>query len=451
MRTRRKITVDSSPSHRVVLRVLMHLGLILVSIWPFSSGFAAAAAPPTAESAASAGTGDPQTGAYHTPLAGEPGRASFLGYPVQIPAVDRSHLSSITLGGSVLNPKQGGTLGVPVVALYLRRIEPEFRTRDTISVFVNELEYDRRFGDLELVGRFENYTLPTAQTELSGNSEIQATSVYWGTLLGALGPGLRIPVAPYQVDNDLRLQLLGCAGYLYARRNDNTGRNLVLPPDTLLYGAQARVRYDTLRRNLLELPHEGFGTGFDVDYLVRDRWRALGVPGALETPNKDYLQVSGYFVGAGPVPGLSERNRLLVSLYGGATPGGRGDRYNAYRINGGPFPSEADDLPRPHYTSLVYDDIFTTDYAIASAGFRRELAFFIYLSLVGSYIWTDRATALSDGRVDFHHVSAASGTASLDFAFFWNSSVNVSYVWDSGAIRNGRSGSGIIVTWNKLL
>ena len=386
---------------------------------------------------------------YHTPLAGEAGQASFLGYPVEIPALDRGHMTSITLGGTLLNPKQGDTRALPFAALYLRRVEEDHRTRDTISIFVNELEYDKRFGPVELVGHFENYTLPAARTELGGGREVKSTSVVWGTLLGSLGPGLRFPVDPFQVDNDLRVQLLGRAGYFYAGRNHDTGPDQLLPPDTLLYGAKLRVRYDCLRRNLLELPHVGFATGLDADYLTRDKWRDLG-GGTLSQGNRDYFQVNGYFVGASGIPGLSERNRVLLSLYGGTTAGDRGDRYNAFHINGGPFPSEADDLPRQHYTGIVYDDILASKYATASLGYRRELAFFLYLSLMESYLWADRVAAQDNGQVLLRNTTAVSSTASLDCAFFWNSELYLAYTYDSGVIRGGKSGSGLLLTWNKL-
>ena len=386
---------------------------------------------------------------YHTPLAGEAGRASFLGYPVEIPALDRGHMTSITLGGSLLNPKQGDTRAIPFAALYLRRVEEDYRTRDTISIFVNELEYDKCFGHLELVGHFENYTLPGARTELGDGREVKSTSVVWGTALASLGPGLRFPMDPFQVDNDLRIQFLGRAGYFYAGRNHDTGATQLLPPDTLLYGAKLRVRYDSMRRNLLELPHRGFATGFDVDYLSRDKWRDLG-GGTLSSDNRDYFQVNGYFVGASAIPGLSERDRLLLSLYGGTTAGDRGDRYNAFHINGGPFPSEADDLPRQHYTGIVYDDILASKFATVSVGYRREIAFFIYLSLFESYLWADRVSARDDGQVFLKNTSSVSSTASLDCAFFWNSEFYLAYTWDSGVIRGGRSGSGLLLTWNKL-
>lgn len=388
---------------------------------------------------------------YHTPLAGEAGSANFHGYAVALPATDRAHQTALTLGGTLLLPRQGRTTGVPIAAGYFRHYWEDSRTRDVVSIFVNDLEYDRRIlGPVEWVGRLENYTLPGTQTELAQNREVTASTVSYGSASLALGPGVRFPVAPFEVDNDLKLQLLGDLGYFYAARSHETGPDLLLPPNTLTYGARLRVRYDALRRNLLELPHHGFAAGGDAEYLVRGMWQELGTRQSPEAANRDYLQLSGYLFAAAGIPGLSERNRLVMGVYGGTTYHGRGDRYNAFRLNGGPFSGEAEDIARPHYTGMVYDDILVTNYALVSAGYRRELCFFIYLTLAGGYLWAERASALEDGRVEFRKTTSLSGTASLDFAFFGNSSFNLGYAWDSRVVRNGSSGGGVSFTWNKL-
>jgi hypothetical protein len=366
-----------------------------------------------------------------------------------IPAVDRSHMTAITLGGSLLVPDQGSTPGVPVFALYLRQVWEDARTRDTISLFVNELEYDKSFGPVELVSQFENYTLPFDQREVAHNHEIKETALTSGTLLASLGPGLRFLVSPREVDNDIRLQLVGRVGYFYAERAHHTGPGVVVPPSTLLYGARLRGRYDGMSRNLLELAHEGVAAGWDLDYLRRDKWRDLS-PTATGSNHRDFLQLAGHLVGAAGIPGLSERNRVVFSLYGGKTLDNRGDRFNAFLINGGPFPSEADDLARPHYSGILFEDVRVTSYATASVGYRRELAFFLYGSVLGSYIWADRATVQGLDQVVFREKSGAAATVSLDSAFPWNSELYLAYSWESGFIRGGKPGSGIAIIWNKM-
>lgn len=252
---------------------------------------------------------------YRTPLAGEPREVEFMGERVSIPAVDRAHMNAITVGGSLLAPRQGDTRGVPIAALYLRHFEKVYRGRAVVSILLNEVEVARKTGPLELVGQFRNYTLPVGQTEVVENDEVKATSVRWGTFLAGVGPGLRIPVSPFQVDNDFRLQLLGRGGYFYAERTRHSGPEVAVPPDTWLYGARFRMRYDGMRRNLLELPHKGLSMGVDLDYLHRDQWRDMAAAGG-NADARNYLQASGHLVAVGGVPQLSERDRFIVNIYG---------------------------------------------------------------------------------------------------------------------------------------
>jgi hypothetical protein len=259
-------------------------------------------------------------------------------------------------------------------------------------------------------------------------------------------------VAPFQVDNDLRLQLLGRAGYFYARRTAETDPHLVLPPDTMLYGLKLRGRYDGMRRNLLELPHTGMAAGFDLDYMHRERWSNFGTsPDALFSAanTRNYLQINGYLMAAGGIPGLSEKNRIIFSLHGGVTPGQSADRFNAISIGGGPLPGESDDLSRPGYPGTMFNQVFVSNYALAALEYRRELAFFLYLHLRETLIWAERAAVSDTNRVMLNHPTGASTTIGLDTGFFWNSELYLGYSWDTGFIRNGKPGGGLILIWNK--
>ena len=396
---------------------------------------------------------DGEAAEYHTPLAGEPYQTVFLGRTVDIPARDRGQTTALTLGGTYYTPKQGNTFCTPIFALYLRRMWEDSRTRNEISIFVNDLEYDRSIaGPLELVSRFENYTIPGGQKETLNNRDIKETSVEWGTVEASLGPGLRYMVAPFEVDNDLRLQLLGRAGYFYVSRTKETGADQILPPDTMLYGAKLRGRYDGMRRNILELPHTGLAAGFDLDYIHRDKWADFGKRGNgifTKADTRDYIQFNGYITGAGGVPGMSEKNRLLFSVHGGMTPGNSADRYNALSIGGGPIPGESDDLARTDYPGTMFNEVLVKNYVLASLEYRRALTFFMYLHLRGTFIWAERSTLLDKDELAFRSKQGASGMVGLDTAFIWKSEVFLAYSYDSGFIRNGKPGSGIILTWNK--
>ena len=120
---------------------------------------------------------------YHTPLAGEPLHDTVMGHAVDIPARDRGKVTALTLGGEFYFPKQGETSATPIGALYLIRMWPDSRTRNVISIFVNDLEYDKSFGNLELVTRFENNTIPGGQREVVNNREIKTSDTVWGTVV----------------------------------------------------------------------------------------------------------------------------------------------------------------------------------------------------------------------------------------------------------------------------
>ena len=393
-----------------------------------------------------------ETAEYHTPLAGEPLHTVVMGTTLDIPVRDRGRLTALMLGGEFYTPKQGETAFTPLGAFYLRRMWEHSRTRNVISVFVNDLEYDRSFGNLELVTRFENNTIPGGQKEVVNNQEIKSSDSEWGTVVASLGPGLRYQVAPFQVDNDLRLQLLGKVGYFYAGRTNDTGPNLVLPPNTMLYGVKLRARYDGMRRNLLELPHTGLAAGFDLDYMHRDRWSDFGtIPDAVFTKKNtgNYLQFNGYLMAVGKIPGLSEKNRIFVSLHGGITSEKSADRYNAITIGGGPLPGESDDLFRPDYPGTMFNQVLVANYTLAALQYRRELTPFLYLHLRETLIWADRAAVTDANKFLFKSSTGAATTIGLDTGFFWNSGLYFGYSWDTGFVRNGKPGSGLILTWCK--
>ena len=210
-------------------RVIFFLSLILAGIlvcpgWT-KHGIALAGQNTEASSPLVAGEGAASGNAaeYHTPLAGEPLNTIFMDNSIDLPAKDRSRVTALTLGGAFYFPKQGETSATPIGSLYLKRVWQESRTRNQISIFVNDLEYDKSFGNLELITRMENNTISFGQREVVNNREIKSSDTIWGTVIGSIGPGLRYKVAPFQVDIDLRLQLLGKVGYFYAERTNDTG------------------------------------------------------------------------------------------------------------------------------------------------------------------------------------------------------------------------------------
>jgi hypothetical protein len=254
---------------------------------------------------------------YHTPLAGAACDIECLGRKATLPERNRENTRALVLGGSLFAPELAGHSFIPIGALYYKHRFDDIRVRGTFSLLVNDLDASKTLGKFQLLGHLNNNTIPFASSEIEEGAEVKASALKWGTVNGRLGVGYRLPVSPFQTDNDLRVQLFYQAGYLYSRRTADTGANIVLPPDTLVQGALFRVRYDALHRNLMELPHQGIAAGLDAEYLQRANWSDANYGAGLftKTQTQDYLKLSGYLNIASGIPLLSERNRLLTSFY----------------------------------------------------------------------------------------------------------------------------------------
>lgn len=389
---------------------------------------------------------------YHTPLAGEPVSTTSFGTTVDIPPRDRDNNASLVLGSTLFTTSLAGRDALPIGSVYLRHRWGDTRLRAILGIFVNEFDISRTFGNLQLLGHLDNNTIPFPDEEISDGQEIRRTSIIWGTVNGRAGIGMRIPVAPFQADNDLRLQLYGQAGYLYTKPTSDTGPEVRLPPDTTVFGTLLRVRYDGLRRNLMELPHSGLASGMDAEAMRRNKWSDANYGGALYQRNetRDYLKVSGYLLAAGGIPGLSEKNRLLFSFYGGFTPYGKLDRFSAFRIGGGPMPTETDDLYRQVYPGAMFNQFPVSDYLIGSAEYRRELLFFLHLHLRYTYAWVKRNIFTDNTRM-FQEKQGKVFSAAITSGFFWNSQLFIEYSYDTSILRNGSPGSSLLLLWSKEL
>lgn len=390
---------------------------------------------------------------YHTPMAGEPCRPEVFGRTIDILGRDRDNSAALVLGATFFTPQLAGEEFLPIGAFYWKHRWDDTRFRGVFSIFVNEADVSKTFGAGQLLGHLDNNTIPFPTAEIAGGQEVKHTSIISGTVNGRLGAGLRLPVAPFQADNDLRVQIFYQGGYLYSKRVNETSPWVVLPPDTLVHGPLLRVRYDGLRRNLLELPHQGVAFGMDTEFMRRDTWSDAnyGGRGAVvykQDDTRDYLKVSGYLTAATGIPGLSEKNRFLVSFYGGFAPSGNLDRFSAYRIGGGPFPSETDDLYRQVYPGAMFNQFPASDYLIGSAEYRRELLFFLYLHLRSTYAWVNR-DIFTARKVKFLENSGEAFSAAITSGFLWDSEISLEYAYDTKILRNGTSGSNISVLWSK--
>jgi len=406
---------------------------------------------PDVEERASQGP-DEKHDEYHTPLAGDELNTSFLGHHIHISARNRDNVFAvITLGGIYFHPRLGGADALPIGALYWRHRWEKHNIRVVASIFQNELDLTRSFGQLELLGHLENETIPAPTAEIVNGREVKESSIYWGTFAGWLGMGWRKPVAPFHIDNDLKLQAYYHADYLYTHPAKDTGPQIKLPPDTLMHGLLLRARYDSFSRNIMELPHAGWAGGMDLELSRRDSWSDANYGGGNVSGDstRDYVKFSGYLSGAARIPGLSERDRLLASVYGGFAPGHNLDRFSAFRIGGGPFPSENVDLIRHPYPGALFNQFYVSDYAIGSLEYRRELTFFLYLHLRETFVWANRNIFSSTQQ----KTSEARGTAfsvGLTSGFFWQSQIYLEYTRDNGFLRNGAPGDSVLAMWSKI-
>ena len=75
----------------------------------------------------------------------------FMGEVAVVPATKRGNIMALALGGTCYTPAQGAIAGSPTGAFYLKKTWKPSRSRTIICTFVNDLEYVKSFGNLDLV------------------------------------------------------------------------------------------------------------------------------------------------------------------------------------------------------------------------------------------------------------------------------------------------------------
>lgn len=387
---------------------------------------------------------------YHTPLAGEACDIECMGRKYALPERNRENTKALVLGGSLFAPNLAGTSVIPIGAFYYKHRWDDVRVRGTFSILVNDVDASKTYGSFQLLGHVDNTTIPVERKEIEGGHEVDGSEIIWGSAEGRVGVGTRWPVAPFHMDNHLRLQLFYKLGYLYSEKVSSTSPLVVLPPDTVVHGPLLRVRYDGLSRNLMELPHEGSAAGMDADFARRSHWGDATYPGAVfsKSDTQQYLKLSGYLNFAAGVPALSERNRLLFGVYGGFAPYGTLDRFSAYRIGGGPPPSETDDLNRQVFPGALFGQFPVSRYLLTSLEYRREIYSFMYLHLRGTHGWLNREV-FSDPFQQFDSGSGQAVSAAITTGFLWRSQLHLEYSYDSSLLRHCGNGSNITILWSK--
>ncbi len=161
------------------------------------------------------------------------------------------------------------------------------------------------------------------------------------------------------------------------------------------------------------------------------------------------MKISAYWLGAFGIPGLSEKNRVVAAVHGGAAETKSMDRFNAFRLSGGPFAAEAMDIRRPNYPGAFYENTRVAKYLLANLEYRREIFFFLFLHIRGTFIWADHETIVASNQIGFKQATGGSGSVALTTGFFWNSQIFLQYAMDSGFLRDGETGSTVTLLWSK--
>lgn len=382
---------------------------------------------------------------YRTPISGEGVRAALFGSPLEIAPRDRRSVTSWQLAG-VATPAADDFATQAIGSLYVwRRPDDRSLLRANLAGVYDTVTWARTDATgREVMVTFENWTWPFATGELADGRVDDGAELAWGYVRAGIGPGYRCNVAPGAQDDMFATDLLVEPGVLYFGRGDRTAADFELPESTPELRARWLLRHDALLRNLLELPHEGFVYGADAVYGYRAQSEAWGRPGVdAVAADRDYAQATMYAFGITGVPWLSrerqERHRVTASLHAGIGDGL--DRFSAQRVGGGPDfrGTEYETTARPWLPGASYNEFFPDRYVVASAGYRRELAFFAHLDVGGTVAWLDRDRLRGGGVVRESDMMTAM-SARLSTGFVGRTLLQIVYAHAFDVVRDGRRG-----------
>jgi hypothetical protein len=405
---------------------------------------------------------DPSDPDYKTPRAGEGFRTHIFGRYVEVEERDRRNTSAWDLGIVTTNPEADGASFAPFGALYFwRRYDDWFLRADAALVYNNVWGAHslRQGSPWEVVLGFENQTVPTDSTLWADGEEIEHEKLRWGYVEGRAGLGWRRQidpgffdvrfvdeVHPQRPDNQLAIALLAEPKYLYFRQRNATPP-FVVPQDTFQLDGRFQVRYDALRRNILDLPHRGIAAGFDATYGWRSNWEDWGI-GRNEDANRARRPwtTSAYGMISTGVPGVAtDRYRMAHSVYAGW--GGNLDRFSSPRVGGGPTGHEFLSLARPIIPGAAMSEFTPDHYVIGMGEYTYELFFFTYLTARAAVGWLDRDRLRPSNSFNVRRENdflTAVG-ARLTTGFFFHTRLLVDYNYNFDVIRDGDRGSNEVV------
>jgi hypothetical protein len=367
---------------------------------------------------------------HSTPRAGEACTVSVFGKTIDVPARNRERVTELYTGLQWAPDAPGAETLSPAAALLVWRYPGSgtYRLRGEFILLYDDVRYNRRLAPaFDLVATFENTTYPWARSEFVEGRRLVSEELKWGTVRAGAGVAWRKAIRPLRPESVAEISLTYEAGGLFFSSGSDTGPGFKLPADVYEGRGHFRVRVDAFERNLLELPHSGWGAGLDAIAAHRAGWEDWGDgPSGFGrgADTASWSSIRGYALGAFPVPFVrGERHRLVLAGYAGS--GSHLDRFSAFRLSGGSNAGDAETLARPVVPAAALDEIVTRGYALASLEYRFEALVFLFLSARGTLARVDRPRFLEDGSVGARAGWLNGVAVGLTSGFFWSTALEI--------------------------
>ncbi|MDD5066876.1 MAG: hypothetical protein PHF84_07490 [bacterium] len=320
---------------------------------------------------------------HRTPRAGEAYQAIVAGIEIEMEADERMESKGIDVGFTWGKLDRSSSLA-PYAGFFWDKKTAENKRRFYLILagIYNFLD----FGDstwnrngFEYLITWENSTMPLTGEQVLNGREMEGTEIYTGYLQPGIGFGWRHIVHPHHPDNDLKLGLYYEPDYIYFIRAEDTSPAYALASDTFEHRLHFKMRLDAFERNLLEFRHSGWDFGTDLICGCRQRWRDHGFEGQYSGEDtRQYILLKGFSTFCFGIPGLSERHRLLPSLYAAYSPDLL-DRYSAAALGHDSNSEDANSLDFPVLYGVTSEEVLANQYFIATLEYRLEVLFFLFL------------------------------------------------------------------------
>ena len=395
-----------------------------------------------------------ENGGYRTPRAGEGFTTEVFGEQVVVPSRNLRHINGWKVGAQFETPQPDDRLVLPAAALYFWR-HPDDRhlLRAEVTGVYNNAFWGMKpdgWGDFEIGLNFNNFTLPSTWNEVYDGVKDSREEIFWGYIRPGLSFGYRKSLETGHQDNMWQLNYVLEPGYFYSGRDSGTAANMVLPKSTFELRNRLVFRYDSMERNILSLPHEGFAVGGDFVYGYRVNWADWGVPGNTFRKNdgQHYVNFNAYAVGAATVPFTNnERHKLVSWLSAGV--GHNLDRFSATRVGGGPnaMGMEYGSSAMPILPGTSIWEFYPQHYVIGALEYRYELSWFSYLTAHGGVGYLNPLRPTSTGALRISEELLPWMGARLSTGFIGDTMLMLDYAHSFNLVNEGARGGNEVMLW----